>query len=355
MLAAFTVPVMVCVVGSRTAHLGPRVFAHSQPLVASGASSSFLDVELPPLPSGARLRLLEGLNVIEEDPEQEDIADFLSVGGTVWPCAAALCRWLSQHADDMKGVSVLELGSGTGAVGLFAAALGPSRVLLTDGSHGLLKLQASNLERTRQLIPSETGVMIEPLLWGSQPLPHGPWHYVLGADLTYMYDPDAHTALVATLAELLSSRSPPRVLLAHEHRSRGPSTGMDEEWDANDETLRRFTMAAADGGLTLEQIAFEGRTPEAEALLAGGVASAGCHEVSIVEVGLVGPAAAQSQRSSRTEATLAMDGRGGVSRGGRPHMVLPPPTDDALPFTLALAAAAYFSGYATEGYEPHKL
>ena len=29
--------------------------------------------------------------------------------------------------------------------------------------------------------------------------------------------------------------------------------------------------------------------------------------------------------------------------------------DDSLLWTLAVAAAAYFSGYATEGYEPHRL
>ena len=46
----------------------------------------------------------------------------------------------------------------------------------------------------------------------------------------------------------------------------------------------------------------------------------------------------------------------GRSRGLR--MELAPDSlqpDDALPFTIALGAAAYLSGFATEGYEPHKL
>ena len=46
-----------------------------------------------------------------------------------------------KHADDVAGASVLELGSGTGACGLYAAALGASRVVLTDGREGLLPLQ----------------------------------------------------------------------------------------------------------------------------------------------------------------------------------------------------------------------
>ena len=36
---------------------------------------------------------------------------------------------------------MLELGSGTGAVGLYAAALGASRVVLTDGGPPVAQLQ----------------------------------------------------------------------------------------------------------------------------------------------------------------------------------------------------------------------
>ena len=88
-------------------------------------------VELPPLPDGRRLPLLDegGLDEAEAEEHEEDaehLADLVSsTGARVWPCAAALCRWLAQHADAFKGgARVLELGSGTGAVGVYAAALG---------------------------------------------------------------------------------------------------------------------------------------------------------------------------------------------------------------------------------------
>ena len=44
----------------------------------------------------------------------------------VWASAPVLCEWLSGELK--PGDTVLELGSGTGAVGLYAAALGASRV-----------------------------------------------------------------------------------------------------------------------------------------------------------------------------------------------------------------------------------
>jgi hypothetical protein len=58
-----------------------------------------------------------------------------------WPRLSQLGFHVGKHADDVAGASVLELGSGTGACGLYAAALGASRVVLTDGREGLLPLQ----------------------------------------------------------------------------------------------------------------------------------------------------------------------------------------------------------------------
>jgi hypothetical protein len=97
----------------------------------SAALTTHLDVSLPPLPSGHHLRLSEGLALLEEragatetasgllidNSVPGDMGDLLSVGGTVWPCAAALCRWLRSGAS-LDGASVLELGAGTGACGL---------------------------------------------------------------------------------------------------------------------------------------------------------------------------------------------------------------------------------------------
>ena len=63
-----------------------------------------------------------------------------------------LCEWLSGELK--PGDTVLELGSGTGAVGLYAAALGASRVVLTDGGPpALLELLAANVDANRPRLP----------------------------------------------------------------------------------------------------------------------------------------------------------------------------------------------------------
>ena len=81
------------------------------------------EVATPPLPqSGARM----------------EVSTILSgTGGTIWPCAGLLTAYLLRHREDLElaNAAVIELGSGTGIVGLYAAALGARQVLLTDVLH----------------------------------------------------------------------------------------------------------------------------------------------------------------------------------------------------------------------------
>jgi predicted nicotinamide N-methyase len=72
-----------------------------------------------------------------------------TTGGQVWPAARALVRHLQSRAPSGR---CLELGSGTGAVGLYAAGLGASMVVLTDGASELLPLIEHNVRRNAQLV-----------------------------------------------------------------------------------------------------------------------------------------------------------------------------------------------------------
>jgi len=247
------------------------------PLVAR--DSGLFNIDLPTFPrSDNRLEVLEGLEMLEGLDRQSSIdssMSLLDVGGSVWPCASVLCTWLHNNEQLVCGASVLELGSGTGACGLYASGLGASRVLLTDGSEGLLQLIAANRERNARLLPSTSRVDIEQLQWNDVPAPAGPWDLVIGSDVTYGYEPDAQVALAATLSELLrAAGSSPRVLLAHQHRDRKPDEAV-ARWDDRDETIRWFSEAAAAVGLEVSQLQSQMPPPDSEA-----------REISIVEVRL---------------------------------------------------------------------
>jgi len=117
-----------------------------------------------------------------------------------------VCTRRSEAA--VRGASVLELGAGTGACGLYASGLGASRVLLTDGSEGLLRLLQANLANNLPLLPPTKQVAVERLLWGDDaPPPPGPWDLVLGSDLTYA---DAHEARAPSALAPASSPPLPR-------------------------------------------------------------------------------------------------------------------------------------------------
>ena len=53
-------------------------------------------------------------------------------GEYIWPASLVLCDFLKRNSELVRGKRVLELGSGTGIAGLYAAKLGAEHVTLTD-------------------------------------------------------------------------------------------------------------------------------------------------------------------------------------------------------------------------------
>lgn len=139
-------------------------------------------VSVPPLPSGEMLQIIEVPDL--DDESAYDLADAISVGSTIWPSSAALCRYLKDNPSLTRSSNVLELGAGVGVCGLFAAALGATRVLLTDGSHALQQIQAENAKANAQNIPATTQVEYQQYLWGEPTPSGGPWDLVIGSDLS---------------------------------------------------------------------------------------------------------------------------------------------------------------------------
>eukprot|EP00310_Coccolithus_braarudii_P020310 CAMPEP_0183351060 /NCGR_PEP_ID=MMETSP0164_2-20130417/23336_1 /TAXON_ID=221442 /ORGANISM="Coccolithus pelagicus ssp braarudi, Strain PLY182g" /LENGTH=217 /DNA_ID=CAMNT_0025523151 /DNA_START=79 /DNA_END=728 /DNA_ORIENTATION=+ len=191
---------------------------------------------LPSLPCGRKLELHTN------DAE---------IGGRVWKAAPLLCAWLAEAQPEIEGASICELGAGTGAVGLYAAGLGATRVLLTDGSSRLVSLLRENAAVNSWARCSS--IEVQQLTWGGDAVPEGCFDWVLGSDLTY--DDEARALLCHTLHRLLANAAAKghvtRALLAEEHGTPEP-TSVDGLF--RDADLDAFIATAEEHGLEIQPL-----------------------------------------------------------------------------------------------------
>ncbi|KAJ8599596.1 hypothetical protein CTAYLR_004712 [Chrysophaeum taylorii] len=123
-----------------------------------------------------------------------------------WPTSVPLLRYL---ADGVAGLRVIELGAGSGTLGIGLAALG-AHVVLTDPAIDVvldndvetntLDLLQGNVDRNRAVVGDRAKVA--PLVWGDaghlRALAPSDFDLVVAADV--LYNPDNYDALAATLA-----------------------------------------------------------------------------------------------------------------------------------------------------------
>ena len=85
----------------------------------------------------------------------------------VWEAALVLGTYLITIQDDIKGQQILELGSGTGMVGVAASAFNPQKVYLTDLPEYLSILQI-NANKNNHLSCHPNCLQVHKLEWGNQ-------------------------------------------------------------------------------------------------------------------------------------------------------------------------------------------
>ena len=175
------------------------------------------------------------------------------LGGTIWPSAKTMCHYLENHLTKPpnKTIKAIELGSGTGVVGLFAAGLG-MEVTLTehrplmaaaissvtynvDGSldYGLLEtddntkevprstvlldLLDTNVKQNQDLFP--IGPQVQELDWTKedqlQDFEEHNFDLILDSDVTYQTQ--LHDNLANTIGRLLKFPDQ-KCILAHQQR-----------------------------------------------------------------------------------------------------------------------------------------
>lgn len=174
-------------------------------------------------------------------------------GGYLWGGSRRMCDYLESNGDGnpvsatgrtrgpgvpgstmpLQGLRLLELGAGTGGLGLAAAVLG-ANVTITDQAsfafpnngnyevgarpkRTLLDLAQANVNQNLLMIPSTAPAVCE-MLWGERAsmrsLPHARYDVICGGDILLFTS--AHEALVRTLRHL----SCPNTVVLIEHTDR---------------------------------------------------------------------------------------------------------------------------------------
>ncbi|XP_023279481.1 EEF1A lysine methyltransferase 3 [Seriola lalandi dorsalis] len=149
----------------------------------------------------------------------------LGVAAPVWEAALHLCRYFEEQSVELRGKRIIELGAGTGVVGILAARLGAA-VTLTDLPLALPQLQANvsaNMPSSGWPSPPPT---VLPLSWGEdhKNFPTD-WDLVLCADIIYL--PETYPLLVETLTHLCKNGAV--VYLSSKMRKEHGTPGFYEE------------------------------------------------------------------------------------------------------------------------------
>ncbi|PKU48316.1 protein n-lysine hypothetical protein [Limosa lapponica baueri] len=118
--------------------------------------------------------------------------------------AVVLCAYLEIGGIDLRDRSVIELGAGTGLLGIVATLLG-AHVTITDRAAALEFLE-SNVQAN---LPSELRprAVVKELTWGKDlgNFPPGAFDFILGADIVYLEETFAE--LLQTLEHLCSEQT----------------------------------------------------------------------------------------------------------------------------------------------------
>lgn len=157
--------------------------------------------------------------MVEQEVKKQRLGED-STGCVVWPSAHSMCAHLCAHPELVRGKRVVELGAGTGLVGLVCGALGASEVVLTDLLPGVELLQKNVALNSAAL--GETPIKVAELRWGKEAakkvMPSGcdGCDVVIGCEVIYQHDDETAQALVEAMRFLV--REDGICLMAYEFR-----------------------------------------------------------------------------------------------------------------------------------------
>lgn len=167
---------------------------------------------------------LPGLH-LHEMVEEEDIE---GTGTLIWSAGVRLSQHIVKNrTQELKGARVLDLGSGTGIVGISAACLG-AHVMLTD-MRDILPQIMENVQENGAIVEAAGGsATVQELDW-NQPddeVLDQDYDWVFGSDVTYTEE--ALLPLAKLLRQIVLTNEQCVVKLAHMHRSKELDKAMRE-------------------------------------------------------------------------------------------------------------------------------
>jgi methyltransferase-like protein 23 len=151
-------------------------------------------------------------------------------GLMLWESGVALATWVADHAGEMPGQTVLELGAGVGLPGIVAASFAAT-VTQTDHDPQALNLAAHNAA-----LNGVTGINVESGDWFAW-TNLARYDLILGADI--VYDGADHAAILALFERLLEPGG--RIVLADPGRKQQAafvSAAKQAGWCVTDQALR---------------------------------------------------------------------------------------------------------------------
>ena len=140
----------------------------------------------------------------------------------VWPTACVFANYIAAHPELVAGKRIVELGSGSGTVGLVCAALGARKVVITDQPEALTLIRDNVKRNAEQLRGSDVAVL--PCTWGDQThiaalleATGGEFDVVVACEVVYKQSEAVLHALADTQQQLMAQTSGVS-LLAYEYR-----------------------------------------------------------------------------------------------------------------------------------------
>ncbi|XP_046543038.1 protein N-lysine methyltransferase METTL21A-like isoform X2 [Haliotis rubra] len=131
----------------------------------------------------------------------------LGVAAVVWDAAIVLCEYLELHPEVVRQKQVVELGAGTGLVGIVASYLG-GHVTVTERREAMPNL--SKTVDTNRVDSCPGSITVKELDWTTDLSAHPQYDIILGADIIYIED--TFQALLTTLIH--TAREDTSVLLS---------------------------------------------------------------------------------------------------------------------------------------------